>query len=408
MWKSGKQGSPALSTAESELNEALEGLVMGDSVDSLAQELTDEPYAKVIKVDNSAAVSLLTEAAGSWRTRHLRLRAAHVRWRLGRLDWLVENIPGLVQLADVGTKSFTAPRLQQLKEMMGMFLEKQPEKMVVKTEQKIEEHGSEGRKIEEVEKSLRIIIALSAVCGADAADEEEEARTGGVDREMIALGTFAIIGVFHCLGTVWRFWKNMKGKKKKEDEEEQIEMIKEDEDEAEVDVGTMKRAKESLRKEEERLKKEKEDRKKTRKCGKTEEGASKKEEEHAKNENEIAKTTEGSELERRGGTQVAGSAASSSSNAPPTPEEGNNESSEEKKVYLTEWGTRAHEERSCPTLKQSKRLYESSVCQVCAKKWDRTKPIYVHYRGQKAHQRIDCRAAEGKLTRMPMCQICSP
>ena len=34
MWKAGRQSVPALSTAESELQEAIEGLVMGDSVTS--------------------------------------------------------------------------------------------------------------------------------------------------------------------------------------------------------------------------------------------------------------------------------------------------------------------------------------------------------------------------------------
>eukprot|EP00435_Cladocopium_sp_Y103_P033459 s3339_g8.t1 len=108
MWKAGRQASPALSTAESELAKGIEGLVMGDSVDVMIQELSQRPYAKVIKIDNQAAVSLLSEPAGGWRTRHLRLRASHLRWRLSRADWMTEAIPGAEQVADVGTKVMTS------------------------------------------------------------------------------------------------------------------------------------------------------------------------------------------------------------------------------------------------------------------------------------------------------------
>lgn len=78
MWRSGRQSIPALSTAESELNEAIEGLVMGDAVDVVCDEITTQRYAKVIKIDNLAALSLLSEPTGSWRTRHLRLRSTHI------------------------------------------------------------------------------------------------------------------------------------------------------------------------------------------------------------------------------------------------------------------------------------------------------------------------------------------
>ena len=118
MWKAGRQSVPALSTAESELQEAIEGLVMGDSVDVLIQELVRAPYVKLVKIDNQAAASLISEPAGSWRTRHLRLRAAHLRWRIQRGDWLTEAIPGGEQLADVGTKVMTSPKLEEMRRMI--------------------------------------------------------------------------------------------------------------------------------------------------------------------------------------------------------------------------------------------------------------------------------------------------
>ena len=137
----------------------------GDSVDVLVQEIFEEGYPKIIKVDNTAAINLLTEASGSWRTRHLRLKASHVRWRFGRMDWMVEAVPGQHQIADVGTKSLPAPRLEELKKMMKMgSYERTKEESEEKEEdisQDVQERDiKEGPKREDVEKILRVIVAL--------------------------------------------------------------------------------------------------------------------------------------------------------------------------------------------------------------------------------------------------------
>lgn len=157
MWKSGRQGSPSLSTAESELIEALEGMIMGNSIDAVTQELIAEDYVKLLKVDNIAAVSLLTEVSGNWRTRHLRLCAAHVRWRLSWVDWVVETVPGALQKADIGTKMMSAPKLQEMEDLLN-FGERQKEER--------QEKGSKViREEEEVEKLLRIVMIFSAIQG---------------------------------------------------------------------------------------------------------------------------------------------------------------------------------------------------------------------------------------------------
>ena len=198
MWRSGKQSVPALSTAESELGEAIEGLTMGDSIDVLIQEMSRGGYGKTIKVDNTAAVNLLTEPAGSWRTRHLRLRAAHLRWRLGRLDWLVESIPGEEQVADVGTKILSSPKLEALKKMMNMGKAIQSEETKIlkeeknqkeelrsceekrllqkdEEEKKGEDHQCEALANAEVlQEALRMIVVAMTLGRAKAQEEEEE------------------------------------------------------------------------------------------------------------------------------------------------------------------------------------------------------------------------------------------
>ena len=126
-WKSGKQAFPALSTAESELLEAIEGLQTGDAVDCLINE-HEELYKKTLFVDNLAATGFFADGNANWRTRHLRLRAQHVRWRITNLDWRVRHLPGAVMIADLGTKALTIQRTKELKELMMMLLQEEKEK----------------------------------------------------------------------------------------------------------------------------------------------------------------------------------------------------------------------------------------------------------------------------------------
>ena len=128
-WKSGKQPFPALSTAESQLLEAIEGLQTGDAVDSMIQEHED-PYVKTLFVDNLAATGFFSDGHANWRTRRLRLRAQHVRWRITNLDWRVRHLrrlPGAIMIADLGTKPLPIQRTLELKELMSMTIQKKME-----------------------------------------------------------------------------------------------------------------------------------------------------------------------------------------------------------------------------------------------------------------------------------------
>ena len=70
-----------------------------------------------------SAHAIMTNEGGSWRTRHLRLRAAHARMRVSSGDWSIRHIPGLRMVADLGTKALTSNRLRFLKEEMQMWFE---------------------------------------------------------------------------------------------------------------------------------------------------------------------------------------------------------------------------------------------------------------------------------------------
>ena len=125
-WKSGKQFFPALSTAQSELLEAIEGLQTGDVVDSMIQAHED-PYVKTLFVDNLTATKFFSDGHANWRTRHLKFRAQHVRWRITNLDWRVKHLPGAIIIANLGTKPLPIQRILEFKELISMAIQKKME-----------------------------------------------------------------------------------------------------------------------------------------------------------------------------------------------------------------------------------------------------------------------------------------
>ena len=208
MWRAGKQATPSLSTAKSELGEAIEGLVMGDAVDCMIKELTGGGYGKVVKIDNQAACSLLAEASGSWRTRHLRLRASHLRWRLTRADWVTE--------ADIGTKVMTAPKLSQMRQMIGVKLPDEIKKIEEEEQceelnlvQNVGDEVSRRRvetdgQIEKVAKLIQLAVIMECVGKCEALGEGEEvSREFYNDVGFLVILLLALIGLMSLAREVW-------------------------------------------------------------------------------------------------------------------------------------------------------------------------------------------------------------
>ena len=118
-WKFSKRPFPALSTAEAELIEVIESVILGDSVSCLVEEMAGN-MTKVLKCDNTAAIALGSSATGAWRTRHLKVRAAHLRWKLEAGSWDLKYEPGKDLVADIGTKVLAPTRMQNLMRNMEM------------------------------------------------------------------------------------------------------------------------------------------------------------------------------------------------------------------------------------------------------------------------------------------------
>eukprot|EP00439_Symbiodinium_sp_Y106_P010395 s6325_g1.t1 len=99
-WSSHRQAFVTMSTAESELVAICELTTCMRSIEELVAEvmLLDKNKAtevtKAIYTDSQAALAVCKSAAGSWRTRHLRIRGSLVRELLELPDWVANHIDG--------------------------------------------------------------------------------------------------------------------------------------------------------------------------------------------------------------------------------------------------------------------------------------------------------------------------
>ena len=104
-WEASRQAFVVLSTAEGELMSYLESMVMGDSLASLIEVVEGRKIGqKIIYGDNTAAIAILENPDGPWRTRHLLLRATALRERLKDGSWIIRHLPGVKLVADFLTK----------------------------------------------------------------------------------------------------------------------------------------------------------------------------------------------------------------------------------------------------------------------------------------------------------------
>ena len=119
-WKSGRQSLVTTSSAETELLAASEGTTLMLSIDAMLSDFGVSPTRRELRVDNSAAITLASEEGGSWRTRHLKVRAAALRQRLQDGWATISHCPGEWQLADGLTKILASRRMDTLMREWGL------------------------------------------------------------------------------------------------------------------------------------------------------------------------------------------------------------------------------------------------------------------------------------------------
>ena len=176
LWKSGKQPVATLSTAESELLEVVETMTMGESIHVVVNEI-NPGTSRVAWCDSQAAVSILSNEGGSWRTRHLRVRSSYARATIKQGNWLLHHLAGAQMVADIGTKVLTAARMEFLKNLLGMkggF-----ERGIQKLKEKKEDEVSGGIDPNLIIQAVRVLAIAALLDSADATREVQKNETKG-------------------------------------------------------------------------------------------------------------------------------------------------------------------------------------------------------------------------------------
>ena len=187
MWNTNRQPFPTQSTAESELISLCEALVGGLATASLVAALRDEDeemLKKRIWGDNSAAISLATGSGqGSWRTRHLRIRAAILKSALSRGEWELNHLSGKELVADSFTKIVDGLAFERALQDLGIQTDK--------TGQPVEVHGG----ADHYKAKLAMMIGSTLITSASAA--------GDVDQNEDLTGLWTCGLILMCVGAVY-------------------------------------------------------------------------------------------------------------------------------------------------------------------------------------------------------------
>ena len=140
-WESSRRSLVSPSTAESELIAVVSGAQMGDAVASLISEILGVDPEVQLLGDNQACIAIVSGPPTSWRSRHLRLRAAALRERLDSGQWTLVHLPGQFLPADLLTKVLGVTRFQYFLPLCGVYV---PKPVVCKISSSSKGIGSQG------------------------------------------------------------------------------------------------------------------------------------------------------------------------------------------------------------------------------------------------------------------------
>ena len=119
LWRSSRQATTALSSAEAELSAILEGSVAMLGVEAMLQDLGEYVDEKIVGSDSISALSL-SAGTGSWRTRHLRIKAGWLQEAISSGMIKPIHVPGVRQPADLLTKALSGERIRALLGLWGI------------------------------------------------------------------------------------------------------------------------------------------------------------------------------------------------------------------------------------------------------------------------------------------------
>ena len=119
LWRSSRQSSSALSTAEAELTAAAMTWQITEGIRTLLEELGIKPVVNLL-VDNQAALAI-TEKGANWRTRYFAVRSFRIREELDLCRIVLRHEGTKAMVADALTKLASGEVLAMLRAAMDGF-----------------------------------------------------------------------------------------------------------------------------------------------------------------------------------------------------------------------------------------------------------------------------------------------
>ena len=193
LWRSTRQATTALSTAEAELNAILEGSVAMLGVEAMLLDISETAEDKVVGSDSMSALCL-SSGTGSWRTRHLRIKASWLQEAISSNLLRGQHVPGIRQPADMLTKSLPSQRMRDLLRLWWMADDRATNRKAMN--------------IDEVKNKVMVamLCCMLMVTRASAAEADiQPIRTIQIDWDVAGV-IMALLMVLGAL-VVWEFFK---------------------------------------------------------------------------------------------------------------------------------------------------------------------------------------------------------
>ena len=207
-WRSARQAFVTLSTAEAELVAGLDAVVALQSAEAMLSEFGVSSFDKTLRVDSQSALAIAI-GQGSWRTRHLRVRANYLREQYESGEIIPVYCPGVEQAADLLTKALPSARILELAAIWGLFEHgtSRPAEAEAYSEARTVGSGTVAQQDLHLS-TLAVVLALFQVVGASSqsTDEDEDLSLPvSLDADLMLAVSIICIGV--CFIAVWEFLK---------------------------------------------------------------------------------------------------------------------------------------------------------------------------------------------------------
>ncbi|CAE7924460.1 GIP, partial [Symbiodinium sp. KB8] len=189
VWRASRQGLIALSSAEAELIQAVEGCMFAESLLTVLEDLRVQCNTAQLLLDNTAAMAFIG-GSGSQRTRHLKVRGHKIR-QLIQSGWTIKHCPGEYQRADLLTKPLSAARMRFLRELLQLGEDETPE--VLQEREDIPAVRATSAAPASCMSALLVLLQVCA-CKGDEAEPEEDRATMPIDWPWeLAVLTFLVV-----------------------------------------------------------------------------------------------------------------------------------------------------------------------------------------------------------------------